>query len=119
MRRPHPVGSSRIGSWLDRLEPIPALGIGVLNGEALEVGIERRWVRVTRMGVAPVGVGLPKLNSRPFQWLPLDVHDTPHDIDHLARGASCLTRQGSQIGGLLPGSEDGVKGPEDFPWSPF
>src|SRR5712692_4243102 len=34
MRRPHPVGSSRIGSWLDRLEPIPALGIGVLTAEA-------------------------------------------------------------------------------------
>lgn len=93
--------------------------IGILNGEALEVGIERRGVRVTRVGVAPVGVGLPELDSRPFQRLPLEVHDTPHDIDRLTRGATWLARQDGQIGGFLDGSQDRVEGPEDFTWSPF
>ncbi len=52
--RPHPVRSSRIRPWLDRLKPITALGIGFLNGEALEVGIKGCRVRVTRVGVASV-----------------------------------------------------------------
>jgi len=43
-------------------------------------------------GVAPVGVGLPKLDPRPSPRLPLDIHDPPHDIDDLARGASGLAR---------------------------
>src|SRR5882724_8680044 len=92
MGRSHPVGSSRIRPGLDRLKPITALGIGVLNGEALEVGIKGCRIRVTRVSVAPVRIGLPQLNPRRFDWLPLHVHDPPHGIDHLARSASWLAR---------------------------
>lgn len=118
MRWAHPVASGGVGSGLDRLEPIPALRVGVLNGEAFEVGVERGRVRVTRMGVAPVGVRLPQLDFRALHRLRLHVHDATHDIDHLARGASGLTRQGSQIGGLLHRSEDRVERSENFAWSP-
>src|SRR5262245_10102020 len=119
MRRTHPGGRRRIRTGLDRLKAVAALGIAVLDSEALEVGIEWRGVRITRVGVAPVSVGLPKLDPRPFQRLPLDVHDSPHDIDHLARGAAWLTRHGSQIGGFLHRSENWIERPEDFAWSAF
>src|SRR5437762_13790367 len=85
MRRTHPVGSRRIRPRLDRLEPILALGVGVLDGEALEVRIQRRWVRVTRVAVAALGVGLPELDPRPSDRLPLDAQDPSHHMDHLSR----------------------------------
>src|SRR6266446_2657298 len=119
MRWPHPVGSSRIRPWLDRLEAITALGIGVLNGEALKVGIEGRRVRVTRVGVAPMGIGLPQLDPRAIDWLPVNVHNSAHRIDDLAGGAAWFARSRSQIGGLLHRAEDGIKRSENFAWSPF
>jgi hypothetical protein len=64
-------------------------------------------------------IRLPKLDARRFHWLPLDVQDTSHDIDDLAPGAPWLTRQSGQIRGFLDRPEDGVKGAENFAWSPF
>ena len=73
--RPHPPGSRGIGTRLDGLEAVPTFRVGGLDGEAVEVGIERSRIRVARMVVAPVRVGLPELHPGVPHGLPFDVED--------------------------------------------
>src|SRR5262245_42209382 len=119
VRWPHPSRIGRVRAGLDRLEPKPTLSIGGLNGEALEVGIQRRRVRITRVGVPPVRVGLPELDPRPFHRLSLDAQDAAHDIYHLARGPPWLAGQYREIRTLIDCSENRVEGTENLAWRPF
>src|SRR5258708_4341757 len=115
MRGPHPaVGASRIRTRLDGLDPVAPLSIGGQDREALEIGIQRRWIVVTRVRVAPVGIGLPNLHAGALDRLPLGVDDPPHQMDHLSRCASRLARNRRQIRALMQRFDDGIKRPQDL-----
>src|SRR5258708_9369437 len=100
MRGPHSVGASRICPWLDGLDPIAPLRIGGQDREALEIGIQRRWIVVTRVRIASMGVALPDLNAVALDGLPLGVYHPPHHVDPLAPCPSRLAQHRQLIPAL-------------------
>ena len=74
------VVAPRIGAGLDGDELIPAIRIGEDPAFALEVGVERRIMRVTRMVVAAGGVGLPDFDHGVGHGVAIFVgHSPTHD----------------------------------------
>src|SRR5262245_7488146 len=117
--RPHPVGRRRIGAGLDCFETVAAFRVGVLDGEALEVGIQRRGIRVARVRVAAMRVRLPELDARTTDGLPLDVEDPAHHVNDLTGGAPRLARNDGEIGALVHALDDGIERTEDLAGRPL
>ncbi len=99
MCRPHQIRSGRIGCRLDRLVSIPPLRVGDEHRGPVEIRVERSRIRVARMRVAPIRIGLPHLDRRVANWLPSEVQDAPHDVEHLSGRATGATGHARQIGG--------------------
>src|SRR5882762_7061297 len=115
MRGPHPgVGASRIRSRLDGLDPVAPFRIGGYDREALEIGIQRRRIMVTRVRVAPVGIGLPDFHAGALDRLAIGVYDPPRQMDHLSRRASRPARDARQICALMRRFDDRIERPQDL-----
>jgi len=73
--------AGRICSRLDGLDPVAPFRIGGYDREALEIGIQRRWIMVTRVRVAPwvlacqISMRAPwtgwaiGVSTRPVKWI--------------------------------------------------
>src|SRR5829696_695953 len=84
----------RVGTGLERDEPVTAVVVGEAPARAGEVGVQRRRVPVTLMNVAPGGVGLPDLDQAASHGPPVAVEHASGDEDALSQGlAFVLTRQ--------------------------
>src|SRR4029453_15675296 len=87
----------RIAGRLDRLEPVPPLGIGHDDAVALEVRIERRGIRVGRMVIASRSVCLPDLDLGALDRIALEVEHPPDPVDDLSFRSSFRARATVEI----------------------
>src|ERR1700722_17757849 len=63
VRRPNITFCRRIAARFDRTKAVVPGGICCETREALEIGIERRGVNITRMTIFPSSVGLPDVDA--------------------------------------------------------
>src|SRR5581483_12501765 len=86
MRRPPRIGvvPPRIGTRRDGGERVVAVAVGDGAAGAGEVRVERRRVAVDGVDVAAGGIGLPDLDQRIGEGVPVLVYDRAVDDDALA-----------------------------------
>src|ERR1700747_2245132 len=73
------IGSSGIGCWFNRPEPIPAFRVGGQDGGSLKVGSEWCRIGVAGVRVTPVSIGLPDFDFCGANGLSREVQHSPHD----------------------------------------
>src|SRR5215203_1755279 len=76
----------RVGTGLERDEPVTAVVVGEAPARAGEVGVQRRRVPVALMNVAPGGVGLPDLDQAATHGPPVAVEHAPGNDNSLSEG---------------------------------
>ena len=101
----HQIRPRRIGGGLDRLESIPALRVGGQRGGPFKIRIERRRVRVARMCIASMGIGLPDLDLGIMNRIAGNTQHAAHDVEDLAFRATRSTRNPCEIAGRRQGLE--------------
>src|ERR1700722_18333625 len=100
MRRPHPVGSSRIGCRFNCLESILAFRVRGQDGGALKIRVEWGRIGIAGMRVAPVSLGLPPFDLCVATGLARKVQHPADDVEHLPFRTTGPTGYSRQIGGL-------------------
>src|ERR1700682_5657884 len=87
-----------VSAGLDGDETISPLVVGQAAAGAGEIRVERRGVVIRRVNISPGGVGLPHLDQRGADWVPIAVDDAAANHDPLAERLSIvLPRQVSVL----------------------
>ena len=115
MRRANPSGRDGVGAGNDGANAPGAVFRGVEARIALEIGVEGLRVRVARVQVAALGVGLPDVDDGAAHGLALAVEHAADDFDHLALGAVAPARHLRQVPVVVVDG-DGEEGAVDLVW---
>src|ERR1700747_574665 len=114
VRGPHHIGSKwpdRISPWLDCLELIATVDVGLEECKTLEVGIQRGRVAISEMYVASVTVRLPYLELCSAHRFALDVQHSAHDVEDLTCSTTGAPGHAGQVAAEVGRLHGWIKGP--------
>src|ERR1051325_2374135 len=97
---PHKVRPSRVSCRLYGCEAITSFFIRVVDRRTIKVRVEWGGIRVTRMRIAPLRIGLPHFHLCLANRLARKIQHLPDHIEDLPPGATGTTGHPRQIGGF-------------------